>query len=233
MFVAKCKINRYYDMLAIDLISNDIPPLKTTDNVEKAVAWMEDFKVMHLPVLEKINFVGLICESDLLDAEKPTTTLDKLKHSFLKTHVRDNMHVFDVLKVMTQQNITVVGVLDEKDKYLGCISSAKMMRVIAEMSVVSDPGGIIELEVNLNDYSLSEIAKIVEMNNAKILGSFITSHPDSNKIQITFKVNRNELGAILQTFYRYNYNVTASFDNSTYYDDLKDRFDSFMNYLNI
>ena len=107
------------------------------------------------------------------------------------------------------------------------------MSVIAEMSVVSDMGGIVELELNVNDYSLAEVAQIVESNNAKILGSFITSHPDTTKIQLTFKTNRNDLGAILQTFNRYNYTVTAAFDTGGREEDVKNRFDSFMKYLDI
>ena len=126
-----------------------------------------------------------------------------------------------------------IPVLNNEDKYIGNITLAYLMKVIAEMSVVSDQGGTIELELNANDYSLSEIARIVEMNDAKILGSFITSHPDSTKIQFTFKVNRIDLRPILQTFERYNYRVTASFDSGGHDDDLRDRFDSFMNYLNI
>ena len=141
--------------------------------------------------------------------------------------------MFEVAKTLSDHNLSVIPVLNNKDQYIGSITISKLMKVIAEMSVVSDTGGIIELELNVNDYSLAEIAQIVESNNAKILGSFITSHPDSTKIQLTFKTNRNDLGAILQTFNRYNYTVTAAYDHGRREEDMKTRYDSFMKFLDL
>ena len=89
------------------------------------------------------------------------------------------------------------------------------------------------LELNLHDYSLSEISRIVESNDAKILSLYISSHMDSTKLEVTIKINRTDLSAIIQTFNRYNYTIKASFHQSEYVDDLKDRFDSFMSFLNI
>jgi hypothetical protein len=89
------------------------------------------------------------------------------------------------------------------------------------------------LELNIHDYSLSEIARIVESNDAKILSLYISSHIDSNKLELTVKINRTDLSPIIQTFNRYNYTIKASFHQSEYVDDLKDRFDSFMSFLNI
>lgn len=220
-------------MLAKDLITEDVPPLKSTDTVEKASGWMDDFKVVHLPVLSGRNFIGIVEEQELLDKPNPDSILDDADINYIPGFVKESQHVFEVVKTVSDLNLSLIAVLDENDKYIGNITRANLMHVIAEMSVISDKGGTIELELNANDYSLSEIARIVEMNDAKILGSFITSHPDSTKIQLTFKVNRNDLRAILQTFNRFNYTVTASFDNGDYFDDLKDRFDSFMNYLNM
>lgn len=220
-------------MLAKELITEDIPPLKHTDSVEKAIAWMDDFKVTHMPVLKGVTFLGVVEELQLLDAKNASMSLAEAGITYSQVKVFDNQHVFEVAKMISDHHLTLIPVLDASEKYIGNITLAFLMHVIAEMSVVSDPGGIIELELNVNDYSLSEVARIVEMNDAKILGSFITSHPDSTKLQLTFKVNRNDLAAIIQTFNRYNYTITGSFDNNDYNDDMKDRFDSFMNYLKL
>lgn len=219
-------------MLAKDLITEDVPPLKSTDTIDKASAWMDDFKVLHLPVLNGRELVGIVEEQDLLDKPDPDLMLDEANMNYIVVFVRENQHVFEVIKTLSDNNLTLIPVLDAEDKYIGNITQSFLMKVIAEMSVVSDQGGTIELEMNANDYSLFEIARIVEMNDAKILGSFITSSPDSTKIQVTFKVNRSDLRSIIQTFNRYNYTITASFDSSGSEDDLRDRFDSFMNYLN-
>ena len=92
---------------------------------------------------------------------------------------------------------------------------------------------IIVLEINDKDYLLTEIAQIVESNDAKVLSMYITSHPDSTKFEVTLKINKMDVGSILQTFNRYDYIISASFTEDTYTDNLQDRFDSLMNYLNI
>ena len=94
-------------------------------------------------------------------------------------------------------------------------------------------GGVIILEMNKNDYSMSEMAQIVEGNNAKILSSYVSNHKDSNMIKVTLKLNVNELSHVVQTLRRYDYTITAHYDQSQSTDGLQDRYDSLMLYLNI
>ncbi|MBL4624895.1 MAG: CBS domain-containing protein [Flavobacteriales bacterium] len=220
-------------MIARDLITEDIPPLKPNESALKAVSWMDEFKVSHLPVVNNREFLGIISEPDLLDLESTSNSINESGVPLINVFSYDHHHLFEVVKTLSANNLSLIPVLNQKDQYIGSITIAKLMKVLAEMSVVSDSGGIVELELNVNDYSLAEVAQIVESNNAKILGSFITSHPDSTKIQLTFKTNRVDLGAILQTFNRYNYTVTAVYDQGDREEDLKTRFDSFMNYLDL
>jgi acetoin utilization protein AcuB len=220
-------------MIARDLITEEIPPLKPNEPALKAVSWMDEFKVSHLPVVAGRNFLGIISESDLLDLDSASNSINESRVPLTNVFSYDHHHLFEVAKTLSDHNLSVIPVLNNKDQYIGSITISKLMKVIAEMSVVSDTGGIIELELNVNDYSLAEIAQIVESNNAKILGSFITSHPDSTKIQLTFKTNRNDLGAILQTFNRYNYTVTAAYDHGGREKDMKTRYDSFMKFLDL
>ncbi|HJN06150.1 MAG TPA: CBS domain-containing protein, partial [Bacteroidales bacterium] len=98
---------------------------------------------------------------------------------------------------------------------------------------VDYPGGVIVLEVSVNDYSLTEIANIVESNDAKVLSSYILSKVNSTKLEVIIKVSKLELGSILQTFERFGYQVNASFEEDVDLDELKDNYDSLINYLNI
>jgi CBS domain-containing protein len=220
-------------MIARDLITEEIPPLKPNEPALKAVSWMDEFKVSHLPVVDGRDFLGIISESDLLDLDSASNSINESRVPLISVFSYAHHHLFEVAKTLSDHNLSVIPVLNNKDQYIGSITISKLMKVIAEMSVVSDTGGIIELALNVNDYSLAEIAQIVESNNAKILGSFITSHPDSTKIQLTFKTNRNDLGAILQTFNRYDYTVTAAYDQGGREEDLKTRYDSFMKFLDL
>jgi signal-transduction protein with cAMP-binding, CBS, and nucleotidyltransferase domain len=220
-------------MYARELISEDIPPLKTSDTGERALAWMDEFRVSHLPIVNNVDFLGLISESDILDFNSSNEPIGGHSLNLSRPYVFDYQHTYDVLKVMSSLKLSVIPVLNDKEQYLGLVHLSTLLQHFAEMASMKESGGLLVLELNLHDYSLSEIARIVESNDAKILSSYISSHIDSTKLEVTIKINRTDLSAIIQTFNRYNYTIKASFHQSEYVDDLKDRFDSFMSFLNI
>ena len=104
---------------------------------------------------------------------------------------------------------------------------------MSNMISVQNPGGVIVLELNQNDYSVTQIGSIVEGNDAKILSLHISSTAESTKLEVTIKVNREDLSAIIQTFNRYNYSVKAAFQDSSFDKGMNDRLDEFMHFLNI
>ncbi len=220
-------------MLIADLITHDIPTLQDSDTVEQALLWMEEFKITHLPVLHHKKLTGLVSETDLLDATNPQSKIVDNKFTYIKPQIHQSQHAFDALKIMSGLHLTLVPVLDEKDNYLGNITQKSVLDRLAGLSAVMEQGGIIELEINKNDYSLTQIASIVEGNDAKILSCYVSSLPDTTKILVTLKINRDDLSRILQTFYRYNYEVKASYHQAEYEDDLKNRFNEFIKYLNV
>jgi len=220
-------------MYARELISEDIPPLKTSDTGERALAWMDEFRVSHLPIVNNVDFLGLISESDILDFNSSSEPIGGHSLNLSRPYVFDYQHTYDVLKVMSSLKLSVIPVLNDKEQYLGLIHLSTLLQHFAEMASIKESGGLLVLELNSHDYSLSEIARIVESNDAKILSSYISSQIDSTKLEVTIKINRTDLSAIIQTFNRYNYTIKASFHQSEYVDDLKDRFDSFMSFLNI
>jgi CBS domain-containing protein len=220
-------------MYARDLITEEIPPLRHTDTGETALRWMEEFKVEHLPVLKEDNFVGVVSEADILDRIDEKETLDKLFEHLPRPYILENAHLYEALYMVANQKITVVPVLDLNEKYIGCTTIMHLMQLIVNTGSITEQGGILVLEVNRHDYSLAQIAQIVEGNDAKILSSFITSLPDSTKLEVTIKINLIELDRIIQTFERYGYTISASFQKSLFEDDTKLRYDALMNYLNL
>lgn len=220
-------------MLAKDLITDLIPPLKINDTGLMVINWMDEFKVSHLPIIDKGDYLGIISDTDILDLNITDTELGKHKLSLIRPFVKENQHIYEVIKLISNLKITTVPVLDQNEKYLGLISAASLPLVFSTLAALEEPGGIIILEMNLHDYALSQIAQIVEGNDGKILSCYVKSILESTKIEVVLKVNKEELSGILQTFYRYNYTVKASFHQSEFINDMKNRFDSFMNYLNI
>lgn len=220
-------------IIAQDLISKDIHPLKTSDTGELALKWMDELKVKHLPIVNNVQLLGVIAESDILDLHSPHEPIGNYPLSLLRPYVLSNEHIYEIIKTITTLKLTILPVVDVNQNYLGIITLETLINKIAQMASINEPGGLIVLCLNVVDYSLSQIAQIVESNNAKILSSYITSTSNSMQTEVTIKVNREDLSPILQTFYRYNYNVVASYHHSEYEEDLKRRLESFMNYLNM
>ena len=220
-------------MKAIELISEEIPPLTHTDTGEKALRWMDEFKVSHLPVLKNGNFVGVISESDILDKLDLEDTLDKLFDHLPRPYVNENAHIYEVLAKISEHKLSILPILDDNEKYLGCTSIHHLITKIANTGSIKESGGIIVLEVNSIDYSMAQIAQIVESNNAKILSSYIMSPSDSSKLEVTLKINQIELDRIIRTFERYDYVIKASFQKSSGDEDVQFKYDALMNYLNL
>ena len=218
-------------MRAIELITEEIPPLTHTDTGEKALRWMDELKVSHLPVLKNGNFVGVLSESDVLDRMDLDETLDKLFDHLPRPYVFENAHIYEVLARIAEHRVSVLPILDKEEKYLGCTSVYHLVTLIANTGSIRETGGIIVVEMNAVDYSMAQIGQIVEGNNAKILSSYIMTSPDSTKIEVTLKINKIGLSSIIRTFERYDYVIKASYQKSDVDDDLQQRYDSLMNFL--
>lgn len=220
-------------MLARDLISMDIPPLTIHDEGKKALEWMDEFKVSHLPVIDKTNYVGLISDTEIIDFIAPEEQLNKLRKSLGKPFVFEYQHAYEALKLYSTLDISIIPVLDERERYMGVITQQHLLRYLAELTDARDPGSIIILELNQQDYSLSQIAQIAESNGAKILSLFITPHRDTPQLDVTLKINLENASPVLQTLERYGYVVRASFTQGSSQKNLQDRYDSLMQYLNV
>lgn len=220
-------------MLAQQLITDEIPPIKTTDTAQMAMAWMDEFKVSHLPLVDGIQYLGLVSDNDLLDLNQPEAPIGEQLGEPANPSITEDQHLYDVIRMIAELGLTLVPVLDVDGNYSGAITLSHLMGQISGIASINDPGGIIVLEMSQHDYSLMEIGRIVEGNDAKILSSYITSYPDSTLLEVTLKVNKEDLSGVLQTFNRYNYTVKASFQESVFKDDLKNRYDALMNYINM
>ena len=163
----------------------------------------------------------------------PTRSLVDQHKEYLDIHVKGDQHIFDAVKLFSHYNLTILPVVGLNKEYLGSITLEQMVDSIAQIQAVNEVGGIVVLEMNSRDYSMQHIGGIVESNNYKILSSSVTSVQDSALVEVTLKINTENIAPVLQTFERYDYTIKATFQESSLNEDLKDRFDEFMNYLNI
>ena len=220
-------------MTAKDLVSNSIIPLKTSDTARNALNSMEELKVSHLPIVNNEEFLGLISQSDIDNVNLPDEPMGNHNLSLPRPFIYHDQNIFEIIRVFSSFKLSLLPVLDRKNNYLGVITLSNLVQNFSKLASTDNPGGVIILELNNNDYSLTEIAQIIESNDAKVLGLYVTAFPDSTKVEISIKLNKIDIRPILQTLYRYNYRVTASFSEEEDNDVLKERFDSLMNFLNI
>lgn len=220
-------------MLAKQLINNSIIPLNLDDTFATGLSLMDDYRTSHIPVIKDTEFLGLLSEKDIYELNDFDSPISKHLTQLQHHYVYDYQHIYDVLRLASEIQITLIPVLDQNSNYFGCITLQKLLGNFAGIISVNNPGSIIILELSYNDYSLSEIAQIVESNDAKVLSLFITSFPDSTKIELTLKLNIMNVAPVIQTFNRYDYFVKASYNEDTEIDDLKQRYDSLMKFLDI
>ncbi len=221
-------------MLARELITDSINPLNTSDSGALALGMMDEYRLSHLPIVNNKDFLGMISDADIFALNAFDDPIGNHMLTLNGAYVKDSQPVYEVIQTFANMKLTVMPVLDEKNQYLGVITLANLVHHMAKITSIDAQGGIIVLEINDKDYSLSQICQIVESNDATVLSSYITSFPDSTKLEVTLKINRLDIGPILQTFDRYGYLVISSYSNNdTYSETLQERFDALMNYLNI
>ena len=218
-------------MVAQQLISDVIPPLKTSDPIQKALDRMAEFRVNHLPIVNELQLLGLISDEDLIEIQDYQSPVGSVKLSVTNACISKEQHVYDIIRIFAEKRLTLVPVVDEHKNYLGVISINSMVEYIANLTSVKEPGGIIVIEINNRDNSLAHISQIVESNNAQILSSYITSFPESTRLEVTLKLNRTDISAIVASFLRYDYTVVATYNDVTSETGSSDRYDQLMNYL--
>jgi acetoin utilization protein AcuB len=220
-------------MIAIELIADTIPPVHTSDTIQKVIDRMVEFKVRHLPIVNEEEFLGLIAEDDMFTESDHQLPISSLVLSLVNPYVFEDQHIYDVIRLFSERKLTVIPVLDKKKNYLGLISINDMNNYFARITAVSQPGGIIVLEVDNKNNSLAHMSQIVESDNAQILSSYVYTYPDSTRMEVTLKVNKQDISAIAASFLRYEYDIKATFNHTDNNDNSMDRYDSLMNYLNL
>ncbi len=216
---------------ALNLISKSLPSLNRGESAMHVLNLMDELRVNDLPVVENGLFLGLANESDFLNAEVYQGEI-QAELDLLNVSVSPDSHVLDVLKVISENDVTVVPVVDEGNNYLGSITSADLLDHLAEMLGVMREGGIIVLQVFERDHSIQQIARIIEENNAKILSLSVVPASEGN-LEMHIKIDLPDLNPILQSLERFNYNVLSKFQASQFDDELKDRYNELMRYLNM
>lgn len=219
-------------MITSDYISKDVRALQTTDKVSKAKGLFNLLTFTHLPVIEQGNFMGLIAENDVQTITDDDQLISEYSYLFQSFFARKNTNWFELLKIFALNEATIIPVVTEKLKYLGYYELADILHIFNSTPFLNQSGAVMVVSKGVSEYSFSEISQIVESNNAKLLGAFI-SNINEEIAEITIKISDHDLNNTIQSFRRYNYTVLNSFHVDEYLNTLKERSDYLQKYLDI
>ena len=220
-------------MIALNLISEEIPTLKPESTISEAQAIFHDYCYYQIPIVKEEQYIGIFPLEMTSGQEEPTTSISQFKEDFILARVNTNQHILNIFETAAESELTVIPVIGEENRYQGAIGITDLLNYFAHIYSFKEVGGIFTLEVPFQNYDLSEIARIVESNNAKILSLFTETQEDSSKVSITVKVNTVDLKHLQATFERYDYliNIHQTYDQQK--DDLQERYELLMKYLDI
>lgn len=194
---------------------------------------MESVRVSHLPLLNGSEYIGLISDKDVYDRNLEQRELGAQNIPLARPYIKANQHIYEVARLMLDLHLSLIPVLEMNNEYAGSITIHDLSLQLIDLVTVNDPGAVIVLALHPNDYSLSQIAQIVESNNAKILSLYTKSPENSIEMDVTLKINLTDISSIIQTFVRYDYNIKAVYmDASLIHDMYSERYELFMKYMN-
>lgn len=219
-------------MNIVNFIAVDVKALKLTDTIGKAKKMFKDFIFTHIPVVGEGNLYGLIAESDLPSLDNDTTELENIQYMLQSFFAFDDINWVDLLKEFAINETNIIPVLSQEKKYIGYIELADVLHYFNKTPFLQENGTILIISKNKNDYSLSEVAQIVESNEAKLFGAFV-SKIDNEKVELTIKVISNNINDVIHTFRRYDYSIILGIKEDEYLNDLKDRSAYLQKYLDI
>ena len=214
-----------------DFVINDIKPLNITDKISDLQLLFNQLTYSHIPILKDGVYLGCISETDAHCFES-VKSISECNYTIEGFFVRPETNWLDVLEAFAQNDSNIMPILDHNNKYLGYYELNDIIHLFNETPFFSEPGGILIVEKGIQDYSFSEISQIVESNDAKLLGAFI-SKMDGDLARITIKISDASLNDIIQTFRRYSYNIISGHEEDSYIESLKDRSQYLDKYLNM
>lgn len=212
-------------------IINDIKPFDTESAIKDVQVTFNQLTYSHIPISKEGRYLGCISETDAhcFDGEQ---TVHEIEYALEPFFVSDRTNWLDILEAFAMHGSNIMPVLNSENQYIGYYELSDIMNIFNDTPFLNEAGGIIVVEKGIKDYSFSEICQIVESNDARILGAFI-SKIENDTVQATIKIGHTGMNAIVQTFRRYNYNVVSNHEEDKFLEDLKERSDYLNKYLNM
>ncbi len=219
-------------MLVADLYIKGFPSVHMDDTAAFALQLMDEYDVRDLPVCDQDKFIGIVSKVDLLDLEQ-SALIGQLQNDFRIVSLQMDAHFTAALKLFHEFDLSVIPVINESKTMEGALKTENLIRGLYQFLEVDHPGAIIGIQVEKIQFSLGELCRLVETNNAYItqMNSYI--EPENKQLIVTLKLNRKDITDIVATLKRYEYNLLYYFGEEHFENELKENYDSLMTYLNV
>jgi len=219
-------------MLTIDYIVNDISPLQLSNTIGEAKKMFLNLRLSHLPVVENNTLVGLLAEADLPGLDNDSLTIKEIRYNLVVFFAKEDESWLELLKVFDLNESNFLPIINEQNNYIGYYELSDVLHFFNHTPFLQENGNIIVVSKNKIDYSISEIAQIIESNQAKLLG-VIVSKEYRDTVELTIKLYSDNINDVIHTFRRYDYKIIRGINEDEYLNDLKERSEYFQKYLNI
>lgn len=214
-----------------DYINNDYKAINSSDSIESVLDFFEEARFSHFPVVEDGVYIGCI-SSDEIETFDSSKKVSDYRYALKGFFARTSMFWVDVLEVFSRNNTNVIPVLSDENTYVGYYEITEVIQNFYETPFVKEHGGVIIVEKSILDFTMSQVVQIVESNEGRILGLYV-SNTTPDRVQVTIKIVLGGMNEILQTFRRYGYEIISEYKEDVFLNNLKDRSAYLDKYLSI
>lgn len=219
-------------MLVSQLLNTSFPSLNITDKAVFALQLMDDYDVLHLPVLSEEKFVGLVAKDDLIDAAESETHLSS-PELLQKFFVKNEEHFLAALKLISNHDLSLLPVVNDQMELTGVVLAKELIKAVSLFLGIEERGAVIVLETDKRNFSFGELSRLVETNDSYITQLNTYTEAGTGLVIVTIRINKSEVSDIVATFQRYDYVVRYYFGEEEYANELKENYQHLISYLNM
>ena len=222
-------------MVAKKYIDKSIPNLKKSDTISFALDMMEEYRQEQLPIVENHQFLGIVTK-DILDTipNIDSKTLVDVAPLHEQLVIQENFHLYELARLAADLSLSILPVFDSSKNFKGMLSIEEAMQDFLGKFAAQPVGAIIVLQIKAIDFSLAEISRLVESNEAKVISMFTEQDSlDPTLLQVTIKLNTIDLTRIIATFERFEFRILAKFHDYETQQFESNRIDLLLKYLEI
>ena len=213
-----------------DYILNEIKPLPLNGSVKAAKKVFNNFSITHFPMVENNIYLGCFAQEDIQTIENNNDNLAAYKYLLISSFTDEKATVLELLKIFADNSTNIIPVLSEEKEYIGYYDLCDTLDVFSTSPFMMEKSETLIIEKLESDYSMAEVAQIVESNGGKLLGMYL-SEKHQNLVQITLKISTEDIHEIMHAYRRYDYKIISTHANDMYLEDLKNRSDYLQKYL--